>query len=322
MLAELKFCQGAVSKKDLIPAMAHFAIDNGRVRAYNGVVALCSPLALDLACKPRAEPMVRAIGHCSETVALARTPAGKLSIKSGTFRALIECLPDDQETPHVEPEGDVHPINGAALLQALKACEPFIGTDASRPFSNGILLKGKSAFATNNVTAVEHWIGGDQPFPLVVTIPAKCVQEMTRIDEAPISAQFASNSVTFHYSNDRWIRTQLLSTDWPDIAKILDRPSNVQPLDKELFAAMAKIKPFLDKYGRVYFHDGAVSNAADHNEGTYVEIPGFAQDGMYRYEMLELLKDTADRIDWSTYPEPCMFFGPNLRGAIIGMHKK
>lgn len=319
MLAELKFVMGAVSKKDLIPSMAHFAIDGGRVRAYNGVVALCSPIALDLECKPRAEPMVRAIGHCSETVTLARTPAGKLSIKSGTFRALIECLPDEQVTPHVEPEGDVVEINGAALLEAFKACSPFVGNDASRAFSNGILLKEGSAFATNNVMAVQYWVG--HALPHVVNIPMKCVQEMVRIDEAPVSALFAANSITFHYTGDRWIRTQLLNVEWPDITKILDRESNATPIDKELFAAIAKVKPFLDKYGRIYFHEGAVSTHADHSEGTYVEIPGFANAGIYRHEYLALLEDTAERIDWTTYPDPCMFFAPRLRGAIIGVHK-
>jgi len=319
MLAELKFCQGAVSKRDLIPAMAHFAIDNGRVRAYNGVVALCSPIALDLDCKPRAEPMVRAIGHCDETVTLARTPAGKLSIKSGAFRALVECLPDEEVTPHVEPEGIYYEINGAALLDAMRACEPFVGDDASRPFSNGILLKGQSAFATNNVTAVEYWIG--TAFPDVVNIPMKCVQEMTRIGEAPIGAQFASNSVTFHYEGNRWIRTQLLSSEWPDLAQILDRPSNPQPIDKAVFAAAAKIKPFLDKYDRVFFDKGIVGTTSDHMEGTYVEVPGFDANGVYRFKYLDILKDTAESIDWSTYPGPCMFFGPRLRGAIIGLRK-
>ncbi len=322
MLAELKFAQGAINKKDLLPALSHFAIDKGRVRSYNGVVALCTPIALDLECKPKAEPMVRAIGHCDETVTLARTPAGKLSIKSGAFRALIECLPDEQVTPHVEPEGEPCAINGGALLQAVKACEPFIGEDASRPFSNGVLLKGRSAFATNNVTAVEYWVGGDADFPNVVTIPQKCVQEMIRINEAPTHAQFASNSVTFHYSGDRWIRTQLLSTDWPDISVILDKTSNPQPLDKALFTALAKIKPFLDKYTHVYFQDGCISTTSDKEEGTYAEIPGFRFDGLYTCEQLEILRDAVERIDWTGYPGPCMFFGPQLRGAIIGRHKK
>jgi len=30
MLRELKFVQGAVAKKDLLPAMTHFAIEGGR----------------------------------------------------------------------------------------------------------------------------------------------------------------------------------------------------------------------------------------------------------------------------------------------------
>lgn len=322
MLAELKFCQGAVSNKSFIPALSHFAIDGGRVRGYNGVVALCCPIPLDLVCKPRGEAMVRAIGNCSDdTTTLALTPTGKLSIKSGSFRAFVECLPADEVTPHVEPEGEICEINGGALLEAMKVCEPFVGDDASRPFSNGILLKGRSAFATNNICAVEFWIG-DHDFPHVVNIPLKCVREMTRIGEPPISAQFAPNSVTFHYSNERWVRTQLLSTEWPDISKILDRPSNPKEIDPALFPALEKVKHFLNKYGAVYFHDGHLSTEADHTEsGASFDVPGLDYDGIYGHEYLLLLKDSAERIDWSTYPDPCMFFGPRLRGAIMGKRK-
>ena len=45
MLKALKFVQGAVSKKDLVPALTHFRIENGTVRSYNGMLALCTPIS-------------------------------------------------------------------------------------------------------------------------------------------------------------------------------------------------------------------------------------------------------------------------------------
>ena len=54
MLKELKFVQGAVSSKDFIPALTHFRIENGTVRSFNGLLALCSPIALDIDCTPKA----------------------------------------------------------------------------------------------------------------------------------------------------------------------------------------------------------------------------------------------------------------------------
>ena len=315
MLAELKFVAGSVSKKDFVPALKHFVIENGTVRGYNGTLALCTPIPFDLACKPLGEPLVRAIANCNETVQLSLTKAGRLSIKSGKFKAFIDCIEGD--TPHVNPEGGDVVIDGPAILQALKTVAPFIGDDASRPWSNGVLLKGQSAFATNNVTLVEFWTGTS--FPEEINIPRLAVREMLRINEAPIRFQMNQNSATFHYTGDRWIRTQLLATTWPDLAKVLDRPSTAQPLDERLFEALETVKPFADKLGRILFRDGGIRTHEDESEGANFDIDGFNHAGIYRMEILSLLKDSAKTVDWSTYPNPCMFFGERLRGAIIGM---
>lgn len=315
MLSCLKFVQGAVAKKDLLPALTHFRIENGTVRGYNGTLALCSPIPLDIECTPKAEPMVRAIGNCDDTVAMTLTPAGRLSIKSGAFKAFVDCVEGD--TPHVDPEGEFFDMDGVALLTALKTVWPFVGDDASRPWTNGVLLRGQSAFATNNVTLVEYWIGS--AFPHSVNIPRAAIKEMLRIDEAPIKAQMAENSITFHYLDGRWIRTQLYTTDWPDLAKVLDKPCTPVPMDERLFGALTKIKSFVDKNGRVLIGGGRVRTHDDDNIGATVEIPDLQWDGIFNIEMLKLLEGVVTTIDWSAYPAPCLFYGDRLRGAIVGM---
>lgn len=86
MLKELKFVQGAVGKKDLLPAMTHFQIQNGHVRSYNGTLALSSPLPFDIDCCPKAEQLVKAIGQCDEVITLSMTPGNKLRVQSGKFQ--------------------------------------------------------------------------------------------------------------------------------------------------------------------------------------------------------------------------------------------
>lgn len=317
MLSKLKFAMGAVAKKDFLPALTHFVIDDGRVRGYNGTLALCSPIPFDISCKPKAEPLVRAIANCTDTVQLSMTPAGRLSIRSGAFKAFVDCI--DGDTPHVEPEGEPVELNGQALLDGLKTVAPFIGDDASRPWSNGVLLDGQSLFATNNIILAEYWLG--HTFPKRLNVPRACVKEMLRINEAPVSAQVTDNSITFHYSDGRWIRTQLYSVEWPNLAKVLDRPSNPLPIDPRLFTALQSVKPFTDKLGRIFFGDGMLSTHIEPNEGASYEVPELQHEGVYSFEMLGLLDGTVTKIDWTMYPGPCMFFGDRLRGAIIGMHK-
>lgn len=315
MLKELKFVMGAVAKKDLVPAMTHFCIEQGRVRSFNGMVALSSPIPFDINCNPKAETLYRAIENCEETVSLYMTPGGKLGVKSGQFRALVPCI--EETVSHPEPEGDPVEIDGALLLQAFKALEPVIGDDAARPWQAGVLLRGQSAFATCNVVLVEYWLGVTVPH--VVNIPGQAIREILRVNEAPISAQCTETSFTFHFEDGRWIRTQLLPTDWPDLARVLDQPSNVSPIDDRIFPAMDKLKKFTDKLGRIYFTDGVAHTEADPEGGSSYRLEGNHMTGIYSYEMLKLLNGLATDVDFSTWPKPCMFFGNRLRGAIIGM---
>jgi DNA polymerase III sliding clamp (beta) subunit (PCNA family) len=321
MLKELRFVQGAVAKKDFLPAMTHFAIENGTVRAYNGTLALCCPIPLDIACKPKAVPFVQAIAKCPDgsTPVLTLTATGRLSVRAGSFRALVECVADE-ETPHVLPEGERMDFDGAAMLKALKTLQPFIGDDASRAWCNGVLMRGQSMYATNNVILVEYWTGAQ--IPVTVNVPRVAVKEMLRINEAPTHAQVTPTSMTFHYSDGRWVRTQLLPAEWPDLTKLLDVPHSATTVDERIFEGLEAVTPFADKMGRVYIRDGKLSTVAEGNEeqahGEF-EIPGLDMQGIYQIEMLSLLKGVATSADFTTYPKPSLFFGDMLRGAIVGM---
>lgn len=317
MLTELKFVQGAVARKDFVPALTHFAIDNGVVRGYNGMLALCSPIPFNIKCNPKAGPLINAIGNCGETVSLSLTLAGRLSIKSGKFKAFIDCVEGD--TPHVSPEGDNVVMDGVALLQALKVLYPFIGDDASRPWSNGVLLLGQSSFATNNTVLVEYWTGAT--FNQPINLPRAAIKEMLRINEAPERVQMTANNITFHYSGNRWLRTQLLETKWPDLAKVLNRQSNPKPIQPALFDGLDAVKNFTDKMGRILFKPGQIATHLEPTEGSSFDIEGFEHEGVYQIDMLRLLNGPVTTIDWSAYPSACMFFGDRLRGAIIGMRQ-
>lgn len=315
MLKELKFVQGAVAKKDFVPAMTHFAIEDGTVRSYNGTLALCSPIPFDINCKPKAGPLVQAISNCDDTVTLSMTPAGKLRIQSGKFKAFVDCI--EGETAHVVPEGQEVNFDGEQILKAFKTLSPFVGDDASRPWTNGILLRGQSAFATNNVCLVEYWVGAQIPF--TANIPFQAIREMLRINEAPTHAQLTEGSITFHYTDGRWIRSQLYSTSWPDLSRVLDRECAPVAIDERIFEGLEVIKPFADKLGRVFFHGEAVKTHMEEGIGASYDMPGFQVEGIYQIEMLKLLKGVCHKIDFTAYPNPCIFFGDRLRGAIIGM---
>ena len=314
MLSSLKFVQGAIAKKDYVPALTHFRIAGGKVRGYNGSMALCGPIDLNIDVMPKALPFVKAIETCKETIAIHMTPNGRIAIKSGSFKAMVECI--DGAYPDIEPEGKlVDP--GGKFLEVLGKLTPFIAEDASRAWARGIMLRGGSAFVTNNVILIEHWLGFQ--FPVEINIPKSAVVELLRIGEEPERLQVSENSCTFHFKGDRWLRTQLYDKTWPDLTPILNKDCDPKPLPVQLWEAIETVSPFTDDLGRVYLGGETLATNVGDGAGASFALPGFVVDGVYNYRHLSLIKEVVETIDMTSYPGPCLFFGKNLRGAIVGM---
>lgn len=316
MLKSLKFVQGAVARKDYVPELTHFHINNGRIQGYNGMISLACPIDLDLDVCPRATPFIKAIQTCEDTIQLHLTPGGKLSVKSGKFKALIECTKDD--FPEVVPEGEVINLDGK-LLKTLKKLAPFISEDASRPWSRGILFRGQSAFATNNIVLTEAWLG--YQFPVEINVPRAAVMELLRIGEEPHCLQVTENSVTFHFEGNRWLRTQTFTTEWPDLGRVLNMPptSDRIPVPEKFWEALESLDPFTEDLGKVFLSPGIISTSENNEVGAMVEVPELQAVGCYNARQLLLLKGVAEQVDFTAYPAPCSFVGDAIRGAVVGM---
>lgn len=314
----LKFVQGAVAKKDFQPALTHFRIADGRVMGYNGTIALSSPIDLDITAMPKATPFVKAIDRCeADTTAINLTETGYLSIISGKFRARIECSEDSEILSMIVPQGDPIPIG--PLLEAVEALLPFVGTDASRPWSMGILLQKYSAYATNNIILAEHWIGTEMPD---INLPVSAVEELKRIGEEPIGVRLSNNAITFYFNGDRWMRSQLLSTSWPDIQTLLDNAgvgAHLEPIPDELYAVVENLKPFVGEAGRIYFREGRITTTSQGEIGASYDFEGLPSSGAYHYKHLLSLQGRAKKIDFTFHPNPCPFLGGKLRGVFLGM---
>lgn len=316
MREELSFVKGAVARKDFLPELTHFNIMDGRITGFNGDMALSSPIATDIRAKPHAETFIKAVNACEEETALSLTKAGKLSLRSGKFRALINCLPDDSPAiPHY-PEGQLVDL-GPSFMKCIRALAPFMGVDASRPWATGIMLKSGTALATNNICLVEYWHG--VTLPVEINIPKSAIVELLRIGQDPLKVQVTKNSISFHFTGNRWMRTQLLATNWPNVAKVFEADANPVPPPEGLFAALEKLKPFVDEGARIFFTDNGIATSYDPESATTVDIDGLQAGPCFHHAMLSLLSGVAKKIDFTTYPSPCRFEGAQLRGVILGL---
>lgn len=316
MLKELKFVQGSVAKKDYIPALTHFEIKDGVIKGYNGSLALSSPIDIDLHVKPKAIPFVKAIQACKSAVQLSVTPTGRLSIKSGSFKAYVECT--DEVFPDLTPTGTLISLEGIDFIPALKKLLAFTGEDASRKWAQGIMLKDDKAYATNNIILAEYTL--PVSFPVAMNIPRTAVAELVRIATPPVGVMVSDTSATFMYSENMWIRTQLYDLGWPDLNKVLSREADYLPVDNAWFDAVEAIAPFTDDLQRVFFSQDTISSASENGAaGGTVQVEGFPYTGVFNYKYFLSLKGLVTEIDLHAYPAPCLFKGEHIRGAIMGM---
>lgn len=317
MLNDLKFVAGAVAKKDFVPALTYFRIKDGFIQGFNGTLAICTPTDLAVTAIPKAASFVKAVEKLPDDkqVVLNLTAAGRLSVKSGNFRVIIDCLDDEELYPDVKPEG-VTTLLAGGLLPVLNKIAPFMGVDASRPWSRGALLRGQSAFATNNIVLVEHWL--PVAFPVEVTLPSDAVKEMLRIGIEPVSVQACERSVTFHYADGSWLRTAHATDPWPDLSRVLDNPSEPVPFPAGFFDGVGRLAGFTEKSDRLYLRGGTISTSMHDDDGATVELDDFGGVGCHYLSQTAKLEGVASTIDFTLFPGPCLFFGDMLRGAIIG----
>jgi DNA polymerase III sliding clamp (beta) subunit (PCNA family) len=316
MLDSIRFVQGAVAKKDFSPELTHFHIEDHKIKGFNGSMALCGPIELDLNVTPKATPFVKAIRTCKKTISLHVGNNGKLVVKSGSFKAFIDC--SEEAFPVIEPEGELIEIP-SGVLGVLKKLAPFVADDASRPWACGILFRGQSAFATNNACLVEHWL--ESPFPFEVCIPQKAIAEILRIKEEPVAIQVSESNMTFHFAGDRWLRCQMLDTEWPDIASLLNKESNQTPIPEGFHEAVEDLSQFGDEISRLYFLGDKISTTPSGIEGAIVEVAGMPEEGCFSAQFLCLLKGVATTFDMDAYPKPCAFFGDKIRGVMMGVRE-
>ncbi len=314
MLSSLNFVKGAVAKQGFIPALTHFRISRGNVRGFNGQMALSSPIATDLDCSPNAKQFVRALNACKETVAL-HLKGGKLVVQSGPFKANVDCG-DPAEFPDIVPAGRFVNIT-PEFYEAITILEPFISEDENRPWSCGILLDAQSAFATNNIVAVECWHG--LGLPLRVNLPAASVRELLRVGEAPHRLQIEEHRISFHWPDGRWLATQLLASEWPDIAGVIEKAQGTQEVaNPQLFDALEQLLPLCDKSDACWLLGDQIATGPEPDaEGASVSVP-CPFGGAYNARQLAKLRGLAQTVGWDAYPAPVPFFGESCRGVILG----
>jgi hypothetical protein len=258
----------------------------------------------------------KVIDSCNGPTTLELQENGQLLIRSGRMRAHVPCI--DDTGYHAVPTGKSQPAP-ERFVEMLKAVEPYISDDASRPWAMGAMFDGPSLYATNNVIFVQYWTGLN--FKPGINVPGFAVREIIRTGLQPTLLQSDENSLTIHYEDGRWIKTQLYDTAWPmDVVERIfaEAPDDSQPLPEGFVDAVESVTRFVeDKSDPIYFINGTLSTKDHEGIGVSFEVPGLIDGPCFAAPVLKLIAD-ADKVSLSSYPKPCLFYKNLMRGVAVG----
>jgi hypothetical protein len=235
-----------------------------------------------LACKGTPEPQV---GEAN------------LTIKAGRVRARIP-LSDPGVYPATKPdERTVDTPPGVAKL--LDRLNPFVATDASRPWATSVCLSGDHAYATNNVVLVRVPFPGILPHP--VNVPQAVFEAITELGE-PVGLGYCDASVTFYFEDGSWVKSSLISGEWPTktvdglVGQLTEAWEAPHPDLGMILNTAAKLADA--RHPIVEFTGGGLKLLDDAFEAD--ELLPVPDDGKVNARMAALVFDLADGVQWHT----------------------
>lgn len=329
LIEKLRIVQGALPKKSLVPILSHVKIDKGQIQGSNGFLSVgtpCPELA-HISCIVSADKFHQAVRSCGDDPVEIEFSKNKIHIQSGKLKIRLptgnmEEFPApptlQAETAHVM---EVDPDHALSLLDSLKRISPFMGEDAFRLWSHGVLVRSGFLWATNNISLVRS------PMPWLrknldgVVWPSFLVDELLRLNTAPKLYMQTEDHVAFLYEDNTWIVSSVLKGAWPDVeqfflkgeaAPVIDDATCDRDLIQELRDAVEKVQPFCPDLPVVLLSEQGVATEDGVTSAT-VELPGLST-GRMRVEPLLLVLHAATSLDLRS--NPARWQGPGVEGVL------
>lgn len=311
--------RGAVSTKDMIPVLKHFAFRFGQVEGFDGRVHIMTPLPAcyrALECTVDARQFIAAVDACDGNPTLDQVE-NRLIVRRNTFEATLSTGAADQ-FPAVDKVVAPAIPRGYKLLPDLRRLRSFVGEDASRAWACGTLFSEGWLYATNNVVLarVRTKLRSATSFDL----PYFAIDELLRIDEEPVGMCVHENAATFTYKDGTILRSQLFANDWPsDPARFLEGSTRAPrvPADS-LKAAVEALVPFCaDPKFPIIVLEGDVVRTQEHVN--QAKVSGFKNlKGAFHARALLSVLEVATNIDFSAAPR-VPWHGNGIEGLLTGI---
>lgn len=328
----LTIVRGAVSTKDLVPVLKHLALNNGEVHGFNGHVHICTYDENLVGLPPFTVPAdraLKALDACAQEPAELEVADNIMSVRAGRFRARVQCGNIEDFPLHQPSRSGELPCE--ELLDVFQALHDFISDDASRPWSQGILLSEGVAYATNNIVLAAVDLPESLLHLPMMTVPLVSINEVLRIGLTTTSLVYDESTLTFFLADGRtWVRSSLIKEGWPDAASLIasvHADANMEAFPPEFRESVEKLHALVrsDLKPVMLFREGRVDVATSLAEEALASVDGFAlPDGAYGSHALALVVARSTHADWTRWPRVPFAFQHDdgmqgLRGVLVGV---
>jgi hypothetical protein len=318
----VQYVRGAIDSGQFVPAFKNYAIANRMIQGSDGVVTLNASIDLDYETKVDAVRFARAVTSCAldEPIAIDLTKTGNLRIKQGAFRVIVPTAAID--FPWAEPEGERMPV-AQNFLEQLRVLKPFIGIDATRPWSQGVLIHRGTMYATNNVVLVAGVVGHEWKDVENIVLPVRAVEELLRVNIPPKIMLVADNAITFMHSKTWWLKCQRIVQPWPDVCAMFEaaKASKMKRIPEALYTGLTRLAPFTSGAEPIYIIDGKLSTSrVPDDDGASLEGFEDLSNVAFMSNHFKLALSEATHADFArcltTKPAAATFLGPRIKGLL------
>ena len=312
LLAALKFIMPA-QKPNGTKYQTHCIISGHWCVAFDEVLTIGCKVPEDISACPHSTSLAAALAKCGETISITQLNESVLNVRSDRFKANINCV-NMEDMPISAPDP---PAIGADdnMKKAIGAFAWLLLDNSPQAvFKSAVCLQSQTLVATNGMVLLEYWHGVE--LPVTILIPKQSAIAVANCPKQLVAIGGSENSVTFHFSDESFIKTQVYKDRYPGYQAIFNSiPDNPTPLPAGFFEAIDAVADFSERKF-VFLRGDRIQSHKDDGIGAAFELNGVPNGFSFNYEFL---KGAQPYFEQTTFlAGKVKFQSGNVRGVIAG----
>jgi len=251
----IDFVKHGVLSRQFEESLTELHFTSRGVQSYNGVVCIHYPFAFpDMTFSVSSIKLIKAIEACN-FAPMMRLSEKNIIIKGNNFRSILEQNPSP--SPIKKAKGEIYKLP-SNFIEKLALIYPLISDDASRQWSQTVLIKKGYLYVTNNVVAARVKIN----LPNCI-LPIELISVLLKLKKHhPTSIILANKAERIHYKGGAWVQCSRSTVTWPKTINTFfaKKPKKIPTIPLGFKDAVNTIAPFMDDDDVLSIEKGVMSS--------------------------------------------------------------